>query len=181
MARKTPVLIWNYQSYGFQWAVSKKLGSFSFRFPKTGGTPSAVVFEVINKRFFATDRKMNNLVNWRDGFFDFDPYTKIFQKFGEKTFNFQIWRQKSKNFFWENKAILWFGTSLIVMIRSKSRSIAQFKKIKSRFSNFDFPNNVITVSACSKKFLNTGRNRKIRPDYSLDYSFIYPLQKTVCR
>ena len=38
-------------------------GSFSFRFPKTGGTPSAVVFEVINKRFFATDRKMNNLVN----------------------------------------------------------------------------------------------------------------------
>ena len=43
----------------------KYWGSFSFRFPKTQGTLSAVVFEVINKRFFALDRKMNNLVNWR--------------------------------------------------------------------------------------------------------------------
>ena len=30
------------------------------------------MFEVINKRFFATSRKTNNLVNCRDRFFDFD-------------------------------------------------------------------------------------------------------------
>ena len=54
------------------------LWSFSFRFSKTWGTLSAVVFEVIHKRFFATDRKMNNLVNWRDGFFDFDLCLEIF-------------------------------------------------------------------------------------------------------
>ena len=36
------------------------------------GSLSAVIFEDINKRFFATNRKMNNLELGRDRFFDFD-------------------------------------------------------------------------------------------------------------
>ena len=150
--------------------------AFLLYFPKLGETQAPSFLQLSTNRFFATNGEKNNLLNWRDGFFDFDPYTKIFPKFGKKSFNFQIWCQKL-NFFLENKAIWWFETSWIVMTRSKIRNIAQFKKIKSWFSNFGFPNNVITVSACSKKFPNTGRNRKICPVNSLDYSFSYSWKK----
>ena len=54
------------------------LGSFFFRFIYFGGSHSDAVFEDIDKRFFATDRKMVNLVNSRDGFFNFDSRLKIF-------------------------------------------------------------------------------------------------------
>ena len=50
-----------------------------FRLPFFRGTPSAAVFEDINKRFFATDRKKKNLELGRDGFFIFDPYPEIFE------------------------------------------------------------------------------------------------------
>ena len=53
-------------------------GSFFFRLIYFGGSHSAAVFEDIDKRFFATDRKMVNLVNSRDGFFNFDSRLKIF-------------------------------------------------------------------------------------------------------
>ena len=72
------------------------LGSFFLRLIYFGGSHSAAVFEDIDKRFFATDRKMVNLVNSWDGFVNFDPNPEIFQNFGEKSFNFQIWRQKLK-------------------------------------------------------------------------------------
>ena len=49
-----------------------------FRLPFFRGTPSAAVFEDINKRFFATDREMNNLELGRNGFFDFDLWLKTF-------------------------------------------------------------------------------------------------------
>ena len=55
-----------------------KQSKVAFRFPKTRGTPSAVVFEFSNKR---------KVIN------------KIFQKFGKKSFNFQIWRQNLKMVF----------------------------------------------------------------------------------
>ena len=35
------------------------------RLHKTEGTPSAIVFEFNNRRFLATNRQMNNLVNGR--------------------------------------------------------------------------------------------------------------------
>ena len=70
------------------------LGSFSFRLHKTQRTPSAVVFEVINERFFETDRQINNLVNGRDEFFNFDSKPEIFEKFGK---NCSIFKFGAKN------------------------------------------------------------------------------------
>ena len=58
--------------------IIPRLGSFFFRLPFFWGSHSAAVFEDINKRFFATNRKMNNLELGRDGFFDFDLWLKIF-------------------------------------------------------------------------------------------------------
>ena len=49
--------------------------------------------------FFATDRQMNDQVNCLDGFYNFDAWLEILRKFGKKSFNFQIWRQKLKMFF----------------------------------------------------------------------------------
>ena len=54
------------------------LGSFSFRLFFSQGSDSVAVFEDIDKRFFATDRKMNKLELGRDGFFNFDLWLKIF-------------------------------------------------------------------------------------------------------
>ena len=55
------------------------LGSFSFRLFFSQGSDSVAVFEDIDKRFFATDRKMNKLELGRDGFFIFAPYPEIFE------------------------------------------------------------------------------------------------------
>ena len=49
-----------------------------FRLFFSQGSDCVAVFEDIDKRFFATDRKMNNLELGRDGFFNFDLWLKIF-------------------------------------------------------------------------------------------------------
>ena len=49
-----------------------------FRLFFSQGSDCVAVFEVIDKRFFATNRKMNKLELGRDRFFDFDPCLEIF-------------------------------------------------------------------------------------------------------
>ena len=58
--------------------IRSSSGSFSFRLFFSQGSDSVAVFEDIDKRFFATDREMNNLELSRDGFFNFDLWLKIF-------------------------------------------------------------------------------------------------------
>ena len=59
---------------GVDWLILKmsKVAFFSYSNLQTQGSHSAAVFEVINKRFFAKYRKINNLELGRNRFFDFD-------------------------------------------------------------------------------------------------------------
>ena len=58
------------------------------------GTDFVAFFQAMEKRFFATDRKINNLELRQDGFFDFDPYPEIFRNFEIKHLIFRFGPKK---------------------------------------------------------------------------------------
>ena len=54
------------------------LGSFFFDYTKLRDHIGPPFLKLSTNGFFSMNRKMNNLVNGRDRFFDFDPCLEIF-------------------------------------------------------------------------------------------------------